>query len=430
MTQLAGKRILLGVSGGIAAYKTPSLVRLMREAQAEVQVVMTKNAHRFVTATTLQAVSGNPVRDDLWDPQAEASMGHIELARWADIILIAPATADILSRLAQGRANDLLCSICLASDVVLLLAPAMNHVMWQSAATRRNVRQLAEDGCQMLGPGSGDQACGEVGPGRMLEPEDLVEILQNELLRTGSFETEKISTHEPSGDGESLKGRKVIVTAGPTREAIDPVRYISNHSSGRQGFAVAEAAVAEGADVVLISGPVSIPVPGGVRCISVDSAEQMHRAVTAELPGCDIFIGVAAVADYRPAHPAELKIKKEAHPNKKLELNLVENPDIIASVANSAHRPFVVGFAAETDNVLAHARRKRVRKGLDIIVVNDVSHADIGFNSADNAATLVWAEGELVFPKQNKSSLARGIVEQVTLLFTKQLATANPQPAV
>lgn len=426
MTQLAGKRIVLGISGGIAAYKTPSLVRLMREAQAEVQVVMTRNAHRFVTATTLQAVAGNPVRDDLWDPQAEAAMGHIELARWADVILIAPTTADTLSRLAQGRANDLLCSICLASHAPLLLAPAMNQVMWESAATRRNVKQLEDDGTRILGPGSGDQACGEVGPGRMLEPEELLERLIDELASSGELKIEKKNAHEK----KPLKGRKVIVTAGPTREAIDPVRYISNHSSGRQGFAVAEAAVAQGAEVVLISGPVSIPVPGGLRCISVDSAEQMHAAVNAELPGCDIFIGVAAVADYRPAHVADLKIKKEAQRDQKLELSLVENPDIIASVAASAHKPFVVGFAAETHNVLEHAKGKRVRKGLDVIVVNDVSHADIGFNSIDNAATVVWADGELTLPKQNKSSLARSIIEQVTLLFSKQLANTNPRHAV
>lgn len=426
MTQLAGKRIVLGISGGIAAYKTPSLVRLMREAQAEVQVVMTPNAHRFVTATTLQAVAGNPVRDDLWDPQAEAAMGHIELARWADVILIAPTTADTLSRLAQGRANDLLCSICLASHAPLLLAPAMNQVMWESAATRRNVKQLEDDGTRMLGPGTGDQACGEVGPGRMLEPEELLERLIDELASSGELKIEKKNVHEK----KPLKGRKVIVTAGPTREAIDPVRYISNHSSGRQGFAVAAAAVAQGAEVVLISGPVSIPVPGGLRCISVDSAEQMHAAVNAELPGCDIFIGVAAVADYRPAHVADLKIKKEAQRDQKLELSLVENPDIIASVAASAHKPFVVGFAAETHNVLEHAKGKRVRKGLDVIVVNDVSLADIGFNSVDNAATVVWADGELTLPKQNKSSLARSIVEQVTLLFSKQLANTNPRHAV
>ncbi|TDJ23865.1 MAG: bifunctional phosphopantothenoylcysteine decarboxylase/phosphopantothenate--cysteine ligase CoaBC [Gammaproteobacteria bacterium] len=426
MTQLAGKRIVLGISGGIAAYKTPSLVRLMREAQAEVQVVMTPNAHRFVTATTLQAVAGNPVRDDLWDPQAEAAMGHIELARWAEVILIAPTTADTLSRLAQGRANDLLCSICLASHAPLLLAPAMNQVMWESAATRRNVKQLEDDGTRMLGPGTGDQACGEVGPGRMLEPEELLERLIDELASSGELKIEKKNVHER----KPLKGRKVIVTAGPTREAIDPVRYISNHSSGRQGFAVAAAAVAQGAEVVLISGPVSIPVPGGLRCISVDSAEQMHAAVNAELPGCDIFIGVAAVADYRPAHVADLKIKKEAQRDQKLELSLVENPDIIASVAASAHKPFVVGFAAETHNVLEHAKGKRVRKGLDVIVVNDVSLADIGFNSIDNAATVVWADGELTLPKQNKSSLARSIVEQVTLLFSKQLANTNPRHAV
>ena len=426
MTQLAGKRIVLGISGGIAAYKTPGLVRLMREAQAEVQVVMTRNAHRFVTATTLQAVAGNPVRDDLWDPQAEAAMGHIELARWADVILIAPTTADTLSRLAQGRASDLLCSICLASRAPLLLAPAMNQVMWESAATRRNVKQLEDDGTRMLGPGTGDQACGEVGPGRMLEPEELLERLIDDLASSGELKIEKKNDQE----SKPLKGRKVIVTAGPTREAIDPVRYISNHSSGRQGFAVAEAAVAQGAEVVLISGPVSIPVPGGLRCISVASAEQMHAAVNAELPGCDIFIGVAAVADYRPAHVADLKIKKEAQRDQKLELSLVENPDIIASVAASEHKPFVVGFAAETHNVLEHAKGKRVRKGLDVIVVNDVSHADIGFNSIDNAATVVWADGELTLPKQNKSSLARSIVEQVTLLFSKQLANTNPQHAV
>ncbi|MCZ6619435.1 MAG: bifunctional phosphopantothenoylcysteine decarboxylase/phosphopantothenate--cysteine ligase CoaBC [Gammaproteobacteria bacterium] len=436
MTQLAGKRILLGISGGIAAYKTPGLVRLMRESQAEVQVVMTPNAHQFVTATTLQAVTGNPVRDDLWDPAAEARMGHIELARWADVILIAPATADTLSRLAQGRANDLLSSVCLASLAPLFLAPAMNHVMWESVATRRNVKQLVEDGARIFGPGIGDQACGEVGPGRMLEPQELLDMLSRELVDSAALKTEKKNpqpdSFEPAinHEGESLSGRKVIVTAGPTREAIDPVRYISNHSSGRQGFAVAAAAVAEGAEVILISGPVSIPAPEGVRIISVESAEQMFTAVKTELPGCDIFIGTAAVADYRPVRAAALKIKKEARRDQNLELTLIENPDIIASVANSSHRPFVVGFAAETHNVLEYARGKRVSKGLDVIIVNDVSQAGIGFNSADNAVTVLWEDGDLTLPKQDKSSLARSIVEQITILFGRQLAGTNPQRAV
>ena len=432
MTDLAGKKILLGISGGIAAYKTPGLVRLMRDAQAEVQVVMTRNAHQFVTATTLQAVSGNPVRDELWDHAAEAAMGHIELARWADAILIAPATADTLSRLAQGRANDLLCSLCLASEAPLLLAPAMNQIMWENAATRRNVNQLETDGARILGPGIGDQACGEVGPGRMLEPEELLDSLIHALTSSAEAITEKKNAHQPDLEdaGNALTGTKVIVTAGPTREAIDPVRYISNHSSGRQGYAVAAAVVAQGGEVVLISGPVSIPVPRGVRCISVDSAKQMHAAVNAELSGCDLFIGVAAVADYRPVQVAKQKIKKESQSNQNLELSMVENPDIIASVANSTPKPFVVGFAAETHNVLVHARGKRVRKGLDVIVVNDVSNADIGFNSPDNAATLIWAGGELALPKQDKAALARSIVKQVAMLFSNQLAATNPQRAV
>ena len=449
MTGLTGRKILLGISGGIAAYKTPALVRLMREAQAEVQVVMTRSAQQFVTATTLQAVSGNPVRDDLWDPGAEAAMGHIELARWSDTIVVAPATADTLSRLASGRADDLLSSVCLASRAPLLLAPAMNQVMWEKAAMRRNVKQLQDDGARILGPGVGDQACGEVGPGRMLEPEEILDFLIRSLTDSDEPEIEKKndpSSLESAGTALSEKTAlsqktalsgttalsqiKVIVTAGPTREAIDPVRYISNHSSGRQGYAMAEAALGEGAEVVLISGPVSIPIPTGVRCITVDSAEQMLAAVIAELPGCGIFIGVAAVADYRPRQVSELKIKKETQRDRNLELSLIENPDIIASVANSTHKPFVVGFAAETHEVLEHARQKRIRKGLDVIVVNDVSKSDIGFSSAENAVTVIWADGEMTLPKQNKPALARAIVKQVTLLFSDQLALTNPQRAV
>jgi len=408
---LKGKQILLGVSGGIAAYKTPHLVRLLRQAEADVQVVMTRGAHHFVTTTSLQAVSGHAVRDDLWDETAEAAMGHIELARWADLILIAPATADVISRLATGRADDLLTALCLASRAPMLLAPAMNQVMWESPATRRNVHCLVNDGAQLLGPDSGDQACGEFGPGRMQEPEALTAALETHFTASKKL----------------LDGKRVLITAGPTIEAIDPVRFISNHSSGKQGYAMAAAAHAAGANVVLISGPVTLPAPVGVRRIDVTSATEMCDEVLAHAAECDIFIGVAAVADYRPDAVKPLKIKKtDQGAGAKLTLELVENPDIIANVAKLPDKPFTVGFAAETHAALEHARSKRERKGIDIIVVNDVLDSTIGFNSDHNAATVIWEGGENVLPRQPKSELARAIIETIGE-FVDQLANTNPE---
>ena len=437
-----GKRILVGISGGIAAYKTPHFVRLLRLAGAEVQVVMTASARQFVTATTLQAVSGNPVRDTLWDPAAEAQMGHIELARWADLILVAPTTADRLSRMATGHADDLLGAICLATRAPIVIAPAMNQVMWEAPATQRNLALLQGDGVTVVGPGSGEQACGEVGPGRMSEPEDLLAaaagVLADKSRRAGILEVDLGSAAEgtPKGEPESgtgtirgsLKGLHVVITAGPTREAIDPVRYISNHSSGKQGYAMATAAVEAGARVTLISGPVTEPAPMDVTLVPVESAQQMFDASHIAARNCDLFIAVAAVADYRPATMALQKIKKAAPAGANgMHLDLVENPDIVASIASLPDRPVVVGFAAETNDPLSHARQKLARKGLDAILVNDVSRPDIGFGTEHNAATLIWADGEEILPKQDKLSLARAVIDRLTVLFVRQLAHTNPE---
>lgn len=408
-TPLAGRRIIVGVSGGIAAYKSPILVRRLRESGAEVQVVTTRGAEHFVTTTSLQAVSGNPVRSNLWDERAEASMGHIELARWADLIVIAPATADLMSRLAAGRADDLLTTLRLATRSPVLLAPAMNVAMWEHPATRRNLAQLQADGCLIAGPEDGSMACGEFGPGRMMEPEDLVSRILAVFAASGS----------------ALAGRHVVITAGPTREAIDPVRYISNHSSGKQGYALAAAALEAGARVTLISGPVALTPPPGATVVDVTSAREMHDAVLAVADDCDVFIGVAAVADYRPAEVAGQKLKKRAdgeagrkdgeagRGDGRMNVELVENPDIIASIASREHRPYVVGFAAETHQVLEHARAKRERKGLDLMVVNDVSDPSIGFSSDDNAVTLISADGERELARTDKLALARAIVAEV-----------------
>ena len=430
MIALEGSKILVGVTGGIAAYKTPQLVRELRQAGADVQVVMTASAAEFVTATTLQAVSGQPVRDTLWDAAAEASMGHIELARWADLILIAPATADRLSRLASGHADDLLGALCLATRSPIALAPAMNQVMWEAAATQRNLRTLREDGIQVIGPATGDQACGENGPGRMSEPSQIVaaaaEILGNRQSRA--------SVRDISPDGApDMTERHLVITAGPTREAIDPVRYISNHSSGKQGYALAAAALNAGAKVTLISGPVHEQVPEGASLVPVESARDMHAAAMAAAPHADMFIAVAAVADYRPESVAEQKIKKTDSSSDGLHLDLVQNPDIVASVAALPGGPIVVGFAAETHDALEHARGKLRRKGLDAIVVNDVSRQDIGFGSDENAATLIWADGEVALPKQNKADLSRAILLKLNELFmtgfVRQLANTNPDNA-
>ena len=389
MLFMHGKRILLGVTGGIAAYKSADLVRRLRELGAEVQVVMTAAAREFVTPLTFQALSGRPVRTELWDSAAEAAMGHIELARWAELILIAPASADFLARLAGGRADDLLATLCLATSAPIVTAPAMNRLMWASAATQANLVTLQRRGVRFFGPAEGEQACGEVGPGRMLEP------LQIAALTAQLF--------EPRGP---LTGRRVLVTAGPTRERIDPVRFVSNRSSGRMGFAVAEAAREAGAEVVLITGPVALPGPLGVRRIDVESAADMLSAVQREVPGVDFFISTAAVADYRPAHPPEQKIKKSSE---RLALDMERTVDVIASVAARAERPFVVGFAAETENVEQHARTKMLKKNLDMIAANEVGH-DKAFDCADNELLVLWRSGRRQLTRAPKTTLARELI--------------------
>lgn len=385
--------MLLGVSGGIAAYKAAELVRtLTGQLGAEVQVVMTAAATEFVGPLTFQALSGRPVRSELFDPAAEAAMGHIELARWGDALIVAPATADFIARLAAGMADDLLTTLALASPAPKAVAPAMNQQMWGAAATQRNIATLRGDGVEIWGPDSGEQACGDVGAGRMIEPGEIAE-------RTAALLREKV-----------MAGLKVMITAGPTREAIDPVRYLSNHSSGKQGFALARAAAAAGAEVVLVSGPVTLRTPAGVRRIDVVSAEEMLEACCAELPGTHIVIGVAAVADYRIASPAAHKLKKgDAAGCPQLEL--VENPDVIAAIARHPTRPFCVGFAAETDNVTDYARAKLASKGLSLIIANDVSRKDIGFASDDNAVTIIDADGEIHLPAMPKLALAERLID-------------------
>ena len=392
MGHLHNRNVLLGVTGGIAAYKSAQLIRDLREAGAAVRVVMTHGATEFITPLTLQALSGNPVHQELLDAEAEAGMGHIELARWADLVIVAPATADFLSRLAHGRADDLLTTLCLATPAPLLVAPAMNQGMWRDPATGANMQLLAERGIHVAGPGDGSQACGDIGPGRMLEPSLIAEAAQ------GLFE---------SG---WLDGLRVMVTAGPTREALDPVRYISNHSSGKMGYAIARAAAEAGALTTLVSGPVNLETPDNVTRIPIVSAQDMYDAVSGELESCDIFIGCAAVADYRPVAVQPSKIKKQGE---HMQLELVRNPDIIAAVASSTHRPFTVGFAAETDQVLEYARGKLEKKGLDMIVANDVSNPDAGFNSDDNAATILWHGGSRDVPLTGKGQLAGILVETI-----------------
>ncbi|MEQ6918592.1 bifunctional phosphopantothenoylcysteine decarboxylase/phosphopantothenate--cysteine ligase CoaBC [Halomonas aquatica] len=383
-TRSSGRRILLGISAGIAAYKSAQLARLLKQAGCEVRVVMTEGAQAFITPLTLQALTGEPVRTSLLDPEAEAGMGHIELARWADTILIAPATADLMARLAQGLADDLLTTLCLASDAEKVMAPAMNQAMWRHPATRRNAGQLVQDGWQLLGPASGDQACGDVGPGRMLEPEAILEA----LLSTASHDTPALSPAAREADGLT-----VTITAGPTREPLDPVRYLSNHSSGKMGYALAAAAASLGARVRLISGPVSLPTPQGVERIDVQTAGEMHEVAQRLARDSDLFIGCAAVADYRAEEPAAHKIKK-VEGEEGLTLRLVKNPDIIAAVAALAEGPFVMGFAAETRDLETYARDKLTRKGLDMIVANDVSSPEIGFGTDHNAALMLWRDGD------------------------------------
>ncbi|MEE8042073.1 MAG: bifunctional phosphopantothenoylcysteine decarboxylase/phosphopantothenate--cysteine ligase CoaBC [Pseudomonadales bacterium] len=399
MSRLANKHIIIGVTGGIAAYKSPELVRRLVEEAAQIQVVMSHHAQSFITPLTLQAVSGNPVRTELIDEGAEAAMSHIELARWADLIVVAPATANFMARLAGGFADDLLATLCLAARGPVALAPAMNEVMWSAAATRRNARQLEADERLLWGPGVGSQACGDEGPGRMLEPHALVEHC--------------IAALTP----KSLEGLYVVVTAGPTREAFDPVRYISNHSSGKQGFAMAAAAAAAGAHVELVTGPVSLPTPVGTHRTDLSSASEMYAAVMDKTANADIFIGVAAVSDYRPKHVQPQKIKKGRIEGEQLEIELVQNADIAACVASQQPGVYTVGFAAETQHLERHAREKRVRKGLDMIIANDVSDQSIGFNSDENAVTLVWDDGESRIASTPKSELGTILIERITELY-------------
>lgn len=383
--------MLLGVSGGIAAYKSPDLVRRLRERDCDVRVVMTRNARELIAPLTLQAVSGHPVHTELFDPQAEAAMGHIELARWAETIVIAPATADLIARLAHGLADDLLTTLCLASEARLALAPAMNRVMWDAPATRVNVTTLVNRGTTLLGPGDGAQACGEVGPGRMLDPEEIARRLFDD-------------------SAAALAGLTVLVTAGPTREAIDPVRFITNHSSGKMGYAVARAAAAAGARVALISGPTTLAAPAGVDRSMITSAAEMHTAVMERVSSADIFIAAAAVADYRPAAYQPAKIKKGEGA---MALDLDRTPDILAAVAKLPQAPFTVGFAAETEDLETNARAKLERKGLDLIAANRVSGPHSAFGADHNALSLYWRDGATELARANKNELARRLVEVV-----------------
>lgn len=389
MGHLFNRKILLGVTGGIAAYKSAELVRQLQERGATVRVIMTRGATEFITPLTLQALSGNPVHTELLDEEAEQGMGHIELARWADLLLVAPATADFIARLAAGRADDLLTTTALATAAPLLLAPAMNQQMWRDTATAANVSTLEQRGITMVGPAAGEQACGDVGPGRMEEPASLA------AAAADLFES------------QLLAGKRVVITAGPTREALDPVRYLSNHSSGKMGYALARAALEAGAITTLVSGPVKLDIPDGAQTISVETAQEMHEQCLALLDQCDIFIACAAVADYRPADRAVQKIKKSAE---EMTLTLVRNPDIVSAVAASEPRPFTVGFAAETEDVLAYARGKMQRKNLDMIVANDVADNTIGFSSDENAATVIWRDGEHQIARADKNTVAREII--------------------
>ncbi|GAA0856156.1 bifunctional phosphopantothenoylcysteine decarboxylase/phosphopantothenate--cysteine ligase CoaBC [Aliiglaciecola litoralis] len=395
------QKILLGVTGGIAAYKTPDLVRKLTAKGAQVRVVTTASAEHFVSPLALQAVSGNPVSNDLLDPAAEAAMGHIELAKWADTILIAPATANFIAKMAHGLADDLLSTLCLATTAKIFIAPAMNQQMWQAPATQANLALLQRHGVTIISPDSGEQACGDIGPGRMPEPQGLADII----------------TRPPAS--LSLTNEHVVITAGPTREAIDPVRYISNHSSGKMGYALAEAALAMGARVTLVSGPVTVCAPSGVTLINVQSAEQMRDAVMSNIDDATVFIGCAAVADYRPEQVVEQKIKKH---DEKLTLTFTKNPDILADVAKLERAPFTVGFAAETQDVSFYAKDKLTRKNLDMIAANDVSDDRIGFNSDQNALSVFWAKGEKTLEIADKYQLALQLMQLISEQLTQKHA--------
>jgi len=396
MSSLSNKHILLGVTGGIAAYKSADLVRRLQDAGASVRVIMTDAAQEFITPLTMQALSGNPVHTTLLDPEAEAGMGHIQLARWADLVLIAPASADFIARLVQGQGNDLLTTVCLATFAPIAIAPAMNQGMWRNASTQANVEVLTQRKIRIFGPAAGEQACGDVGPGRMLEPLALVDA-------AASFFVSGI-----------LAGKKVVITAGPTREAIDPVRYISNHSSGKMGYALAQAAVEAGAYTVLISGPTQLTPPDRVEFVSVTTADEMLAASLKLANPCDVFIAAAAVADYRPAKVATQKIKKANEEN--ITLELIKNPDIVASVAALHTKPYTVGFAAESENIIAYAKQKLLHKQLDLIIANDISINGIGFNADENAVTVIDHQQQLELTQRSKQQLAR---ELITIIAQK-----------
>lgn len=396
---LTDKKILIGITGGIAAYKTIELIRLLKTAGAEVRVAMTPAAEAFVTPLTLQAISGNAVSTSLLDPQAELAMGHIELAKWADLVVIAPATADFIARLRIGMGNDLLSTICLATASPILLAPAMNQQMYKRSIVQENLQSLAEQGVSIIGPNAGFQACGDVGKGRMSESSEIFQAIEDHFRQS-----------------QDLADLSVVITAGPTREAIDPVRYLSNHSSGKMGFAIAEAFAKRGAKVTLIAGPVNLATPQNVSRIDVISAQQMAEQAVGFAQKNAIFIGCAAVADYRVEQVAEQKIKK-TDDNDELTLKLVKNPDIIATVAHlNENRPFVVGFAAETQNVADYAKDKLQRKNLDLICANDVSGGQV-FGQDQNTLHLFWQNGEKILPFAEKGKLAEGLVTEIVARY-------------
>ena len=395
MDSLTNKNVLLGVTGGIAAYKSAEIVRHLKKSGSSVRVVMTKSAEEFITPLTLQALSGNRVSSELLDAEAEAAMGHIELAKWADAILIAPATANTIARLSSGRGDDLLSTVTLAFDGPVSLAPAMNQAMWRDERTQENLDRLIQKGYEVCGPGSGEQACGDIGLGRMLEPLEILQIFSN------SFTKGKMS------------GKRVLITAGPTQEPIDPVRFITNRSSGKMGYNLAEAAIESGARVTLISGPVDIPKPSNCNFVSVETAQEMYDAVMHHVKEKDVYIGTAAVSDYRPVNTSNQKIKKDGS-GKPIILELEENKDILQSVSELQDKPYVVGFAAETDNLLVNADKKLKGKNLDLIVANDVSDKEIGFNSEQNEVTLITLKEKTLIERQSKKKVSRQIIDFIS----------------
>ena len=395
LKSLVNKNILLGVSGGIAAYKSAEIVRHLRKVGASVRVVMTKSAEEFITPLTLQALSGNRVSTELLDVEAEAAMGHIELAKWADGILIAPATANTLARLSNGRGDDLLSTITLAFDGPISLAPAMNQAMWGDERTQDNIKKLESQNFQICGPGSGEQACGDVGMGRMLEPLEILDLFSY------SFNEGKMA------------GKSILITAGPTQEPIDPVRFITNRSSGKMGYSLAQSAIDYGAKVTLISGPVNLEPPSNCNFISIKTADEMFEAVMHHINDKDVYIGTAAVSDYKPARMQNNKIKKDGS-NSPITLELEENKDILKSVSALNHRPFVVGFAAETNDVIENAEKKLSSKDLDLIVANDVSKKEIGFDSEENEVTLVTSSDNYLIERQSKKKVSNKIIEFIS----------------